>query len=89
MLSRGPAEILSGPASTKKASSVFAQQEWKKCFCASEITEHTFYKKNLVLPAGTIFNSWVNEVSIFSSQPLDFKRDHTFSRFLVVFLCPV
>lgn len=48
-----------------------------------------FYKNNLVLPAGTIFNSWVNEVSIFSSQPLDFKRDHTFSRFLVVFLCPV
>lgn len=28
----GPAEILSGPASLKKASSLFEHQEWKKCF---------------------------------------------------------
>lgn len=42
----GPAEILSGPALPKKANNRFAHQEWKKCFCASEIIEYNLSKMN-------------------------------------------
>lgn len=58
--SERPAEILSEPASLKKANSLFAHQEWKKYFSASEITEHTLSKMNRFLPAGIIFTLWEN-----------------------------
>lgn len=57
----GPAETLSGPVSLKKANNLFAHQEWKKCFCASEIPEHTFSRMNQFLPAGIAVTSWENE----------------------------
>lgn len=57
----GPAEILSGPASLKKANNLFAHQEWKKCFHAPEVTEHTLSKMNRFLLSGIVFSNWENK----------------------------
>lgn len=74
---KGPAEMLSGPASLKKANNLFAHKEWKKCFCASKITEHSLSKMNQFLPAGIISTNWENKAITIQSPTTRFqKRPH-------------
>lgn len=74
---KGPAEVLSGPASLKKANSLFARKEWKKRFCASKITKHTLSKMNQFLPAGIISTNWENKAINIQSPTTRFqKRPH-------------
>lgn len=74
---KGPAEMLSGPASLKKANNLFAHKKWKKCFCASKITEHSLSKMNQFLPAGIISTNWENKAITIQSPTTRFqKRPH-------------